>query len=129
MAFRATLNLGGKEFDVLECNYKLERDVDVKGRPASNIYGGRVRVKIESTDDTSILEQMVNQFKAVNGSIIFKKGDEEAKMKELMWENGYITSFEEGIQIHGASPMATTFEVSAQILKIGGAEFEQNWPQ
>ena len=129
MAFRATLNLGGKEFDVLECNYKLERDVDVKGRPASNIYGGRVRVRIESTDDTSILEQMVNQFKPISGSIIFKKGDEEAKMKELMWENGYITSFEEGIQIHGASPMATTFEVSAQILKIGGAEFEQNWPQ
>ncbi len=129
MAFRATLNLGGKEFDVLECNYKLERDVDVKGRPASNIYGGRVRVRIESTDDTSILEQMVNQFKPISGSIIFKKGDEEAKMKELIWENGYITSFEEGIEISGSSPMATTFEVSAQILKIGGAEFEQNWPQ
>ena len=50
-------------------------------------------------------------------------------MKELMWENGYITSFEEGIQTQGALPMSTTFEVSAQILKIGGAEFEQNWPQ
>ena len=68
MAFRATLNLGGKEFDVLECNYKLERDVDVKGRPASNIYGGRVRVRVESTDDTSILEQMVNQFMAASFS-------------------------------------------------------------
>lgn len=129
MAFRATLSLGGKDFDVLDCNYKLERDVDVKGRPASNIYGGKVRVRVESTDDTSILEQMVNQFKPVSGSVIFKKGDEEAKMKELMWENGYITSFEEGIDISGASPMSTTFEISAQVLKIGGAEFEQNWPQ
>lgn len=129
MAFRATLSLGGKEFDVLDCNYKLERDVDVKGRPASNIYGGKVRVRVESTDDTSILEQMVNQFKPVSGSIIFKKGDEESKMKELMWENGYITSFEEGIDISGTSPMSTAFEVSAQVLKIGGAEFEQNWPQ
>ncbi|PRZ00192.1 type VI secretion system tube protein TssD [Marinilabilia salmonicolor] len=129
MAFRATLSLGGKEFDVLDCNYKLERDVDVKGRPASNIYGGKVRVRVESTDDTSILEQMVNQFKPVSGSVIFKKGDEESKMKELMWENGYITSFEEGIDISGTSPMSTTFEVSAQVLKIGGAEFEQNWPQ
>ncbi|WP_010664694.1 type VI secretion system tube protein TssD [Marinilabilia salmonicolor] len=129
MAFRATLSLGGKEFDVLDCNYKLERDVDVKGRPASNIYGGKVRVRVESTDDTSILEQMVNQFKPVSGSVIFKKGDEESKMKELMWENGYITSFEEGIDISGSSPMSTTFEVSAQVLKIGGAEFEQNWPQ
>lgn len=128
MAFRATLNLAGKEFDVLDCDYKLERDVDAKGRPASNIYGGKVRVRVESTEDTSILEQMVNQFKPSAGSVIFKKGDEEAKLKELTWENGYIISFEESIDVVGARPMSTTFVVSAQILKIGGAQYEQNWP-
>jgi hypothetical protein len=128
MAFRATLNLGGKEFDVLDCDYKLERDIDSKGRPASNIYGGRVRVHIESTDDTSILESMVSQFKPISGSIVFKKGDEEAKMKELSWENGYIISFEESIDVIGSKPMTLTFVVSAQVLKVGGAQFEQNWP-
>ncbi|GAF05239.1 type VI secretion system tube protein TssD [Saccharicrinis fermentans] len=128
MAFRATLSLAGKEFDVLDCDYKLERDVDSKGRPASNIYGGKVRVRVESTEDTSILEQMVNQFKPITGSVIFKKGDEEAKMKELTWENGYIISFEESIDVVGARPMSTTFIVSAQVLKIGGAQYEQNWP-
>ncbi len=128
MAFRATLNLAGKEFDVLDCDYKLERDVDAKGRPASNIYGGKVRVRVESTEDTSILEQMVNQFKPIAGSVIFKKGDEEAKMKELTWENGYIISFEESIDVVGSNPMSTTFIVSAQVLKIGGAQYEQNWP-
>ncbi|MDH6311113.1 hypothetical protein M2451_003973 [Dysgonomonas sp. PFB1-18] len=128
MAFRATLSLGGKEFDVLDCDYKLERDIDSKGRPASNIYGGKVRVHIESTDDTSILESMVSQFKPVSGSIVFKKGDEEAKMKELSWENGYIISFEESIDVIGSKPMTLTFVVSAQVLKVGGAQFEQNWP-
>ncbi|MCL1941993.1 MAG: type VI secretion system needle protein Hcp, partial [Candidatus Azobacteroides sp.] len=63
-----------------------------------------------------------------SGSIIFKKGDEEAKMKELSWENGYIISFEENIDVIGNKPMTLTFEVSAQVLKIGGAQFEQNWP-
>jgi hypothetical protein len=128
MAFRATLSLGGKEFDVLDCDYKLERDTESKGRPASNIYGGKVRVHLESTEDSSILEQMVNQFKPVSGSITFKKGDEEAKMKELVWENGYIISFEESIDVVGSKPMTLTFVVSAQVLKIGGAQFEQNWP-
>ena len=128
MAFRATLNLGGKEFDVLDCDYKLERDVDSKGRPASNIYGGKVRVHIESTEDPSILESMVSQFKPSSGSIIFKKGDEEAKMKELSWENGYIISFEESIDVVGSKPMTLTFVVSAKVLKVGGAQFEQNWP-
>ena len=129
MAFRATLKLGSNEFDVLDCSYSLKRDVDSKGRPSSNIYGGVVNVHVESTDDTSILEQMVSQFKPISGSIVFKKGDEEAKMKELEWENGYIVSFEEDIDIVGSRPMSIRFSVSAQVLKIGGAQFEQNWPQ
>ena len=129
MAFRATLNFGGKDFDVLDCKYNLKRDVDSKGRPSSNIYGGQIRLHVESTDDTSILEQMTNQFKPNTGSITFKKGDEEAKMKELVWENGYIIEFEEDIDIVGSKPMTITFVVSAQVIKIGGAQFEQNWPE
>ena len=76
MAFRATLSFAGKEFDVLDCTYSLKRDVDSKGRPSSNIYGGQIRLHVESTDDTSILENMTNQFKPHSGSIVFKKGDE-----------------------------------------------------
>ena len=123
------INLTAKEFDVLDCTYSLKRDVDSKGRPSSNIYGGQIRLHVESTDDTSILENMTNQFKPHSGSIVFKKGDEEAKMKELTWENGYITEFTENIDIVGSQPMTITFVVSAQVIKIGGAQFEQNWPK
>lgn len=129
MAFRATLSLGGKEFDILDCQYSLMRDVDSKGRPSSNIYGGKIQVHVESTDDTSILEQMINQFKPISGNIIFKKGDEEGKLKELSWENGYIVAFDESIDIVGSKPMTLNFTVSAQTIKIGGAQFEQNWPK
>lgn len=129
MAFRAVLKFENKEFDVLDCRYELRRDVDSKGRPASNIYGGTIRIHIESTEDTTILEKMVNQFKPISGNIIFKKGDEEAKMKELIWENGYIVSFGEELNSIGSKPMTITFSVSAQVIKIGGAQFEQNWPK
>jgi hypothetical protein len=128
MAFKATFNLAGKEYDVLDCKYSLSRDVDSKGRPASNVYGGKIRIHVESTGGTTILEQMVSQFKPISGSIVFKKGDEEAKMKELEFENGYIGEFEEDIDIVGSKPMTITLTVSAQVLKIGGAQFEQNWP-
>ncbi|MBO7636594.1 MAG: type VI secretion system needle protein Hcp [Paludibacteraceae bacterium] len=129
MAFRSTLKLGGKEYDVLTCSYSLRRDVDSKGRPSSNIYGGRISVQVESTEDTTILETMVNQFKPFNGSIVFKKGDEESMMKELTFENAYIIEFSEGINIVGTAPMAINITMSAQIIKIGGAEYEENWPK
>lgn len=129
MAFRSTLNLGGKEYDVLDCSYSLKRDVDSKGRPSSNIYGGRISIRVESTEDTTILETMVNQFKPFNGSIVFKKGDEEGMMKELTFENAYIIEFAEGIDIVGTAPMSINVTISAQIIKIGGAEYEENWPK
>ncbi|MEE1260702.1 MAG: type VI secretion system tube protein TssD [Paludibacteraceae bacterium] len=129
MAFRSSLNLGGKEYDVLECNYSLKRDVDSKGRPSSNIYGGKITVRVESTEDTTILETMVNQFKPFNGSVVFKKGDEEGMMKELTFENAYIIEFAEGIDIVGTAPMSICITISAQTIKIGGAEYEENWPK
>ena len=128
MSFRSSLNLGGKEYDVLDCSYSLKRDVDSKGRPSSNIYGGKITVRVESTEDTTILETMVNQFKPFNGSIEFKKGDEEGKMKELTFENAYIIEFAEGIDIVGTAPMSISVTISAQTIKIGGAEYEENWP-
>ena len=52
--FNATLKFKGKEFDVRYVDYLIERDVDAKGRPASHLYGGLVRMIIESTEDTTI---------------------------------------------------------------------------
>src|SRR5436190_11276870 len=100
MSFKAKLSLGGKDYDVLHSSYSFRRDVDSKGRPSSGIYGGTVEIQIESTDDTSILEAMVNnQYKAQQGTITFQKRDEDAKMKELTFEDGYVVNFSESLDV------------------------------
>lgn len=63
---------------------------------------------------------MINQFKFYFGSIVFKKGDEEVKMKEFIWENGYIIEFIENIDIVGLQLMIIIFVVLVQVIKIGG---------
>ena len=129
MAFKAQLKIGSKDFDVITCDYAMRRDVDPKGRPASGIYGGTVHLAVESSDDTSIIESMVNQYKPVDGTVTFKKSDEDAKMKELSWEKGYIVSYEESLDTVGTYPMMIKFTVSAQKLKIGNAEHVNDWPK
>jgi hypothetical protein len=128
MAFKAELSFGTSKFDVLKFDVDFSRDVDSKGRPSSNVYGGKITVNVESTADTSILEQMLASHKPNSGSIVFSKGDEEAKMKELTWENGYIIHYHEDIDIVGSKPMGITFTVSAQTIGMGDAKFKQNWP-
>ena len=130
MAFKAQLKIGSNEFDVISCNYALRREVDGKGRPASVVYGGTVDLVIESSDDTSIIEAMVNnQFKPLDGTVTFKKSDEDAKMKELSFEKGYIVNFAESFGTLDSKPMLISFTVSAQTLKIGSAEHKNDWPK
>jgi hypothetical protein len=129
MAFRASLNFEDAEYDVLQCRYTFKRDVDLKGRPSSNVYGGNIHLEVESTGDTSIIANMVNQFKPNRGSITFHKGDEEAKMKELSWENGYVIEYDESLDVVGREPMKIVFVISAEKIKIDGAEVNQRWPK
>ncbi|RPE05772.1 type VI secretion system needle protein Hcp [Chitinophaga lutea] len=130
MAFQAKLQLGSKEYDVLQCSFSLNRDVDAKGRPSSGVYGGTIHVEIESTEDTSVIESMVNsQFKPFAGKIIIKKTDEDAKMKELTFSNGFIIQYNEGINVVGNHPMTLSFVISAQTLKMGNAEHHNDWPK
>ena len=49
-------------------------------------------------------------------------------MKELSWEQGYIVKFKETADVEGKKAMVIDFTVSAKILKVGNAVFEQNWP-
>lgn len=129
MAFRANLKFEGQEYDVLECSYSFRRDVDLKGRPSSNVYGGNIYVEIEATEDTKIVSQMVNQFKPCSGTITFNKGDEDAKMKEVTWENGYVIKYTESLDVTGKEPMKIDFVISAEKISVEGTEVDHKWPK
>jgi hypothetical protein len=129
MAFNAKIQIGSKEYDVLQCSFSLNRDVDAKGRPSSGVYGGTIHVEVESTEDTSVIESMVNnQYKSFSGKIVIKKTDEDAKMKELTFTDSYIIQYNEGINVVGNHPMTLSFVISARTLKLGAAEHVNDWP-
>jgi hypothetical protein len=103
--------------------------VDPKGRPSSDIYGGTINVEVESTPDTIVLDKMFKQYQPVNGSIVFKKADEDAKMKELVFENAYVVKYKEALDVANDYPMTIRFSISAQVVKMAEATFTQDWPE
>lgn len=129
-SFRASLELGGKEYDVLYSNVEFARSTDSKGKPSSSITGGRVVVTIESTEDTSTIEAMLNsQFKPVDGKIVYKKTDEDAKMKEIEFKNAYIVHYKETLDTTNEVPMTIAMTFSAETLTVGNAELDNRWPR
>jgi hypothetical protein len=130
MAFKATLSVdGGDEIRLLHVSYALNRSVDATGRPSSEVRGGTITLEIESTDDTSILEWMMGSWTQKSGVIKFFKKAEEAKMKELKFENAYCIQYAESIDAVGDNPMTINFTISAEKISVGGASFKNPWPK
>lgn len=130
MAYKMTLDLGGKSYDVLSSSFAFSRSVDAKGRPSSGVYGGEIHLTVESYSDTTLLEIMLNkQNKPQSGSISYDQGTNDGKMKELKFEDGFITQYSESASAHGADSMMINITISARVVGVGDAAKHTNlWP-
>ena len=129
-SFRASFEFGGNEYDVLYSNFEFSRNTDSKGKPSSNVLGGRVHLVIESTEDTTVIESMLNgQFKPVEGKIIFKKTDEDAKMKEVTFKNAYVVNYKETLDVTNDVPMRIDVTFSAEEISVRDATLDNRWPK
>ena len=128
MSFKAKLSVNGKEYNVLNCSYDLFQETDATGRPSSVTRGGRLKVTVESTDDTSLAEWMFNNFERRDGSVRFLKRDNEATAKELKFTEGYMVKYIENFDSTDKAPMSESLVISARSISMGTGEHVNDWP-
>jgi len=131
MAYKATLTLASKTYDVLSSSFSFNRSVDPKGRPSSGVYGGEIHLVVESYADTTLVELMLNkQHTAQAGEISFDQGTADGKMKTIKFTDGFITNYTESAQAHGGDAMTIQFTISAREISIGdAAKLTNEWPE
>ena len=128
MSFKAVLEFEGNEYQVLYSKIDMTRHVDGKGAVSSEIKGGRINLKVKSTENTTVIEQAVNsQHKPVSGVIKYYKADSEQVMKELKFENAFIVFFSEQLDALAETPMTTEITFSAEKYSVGNATLDNNW--
>lgn len=129
MAFDGKFVFEGKEFDLLESKIDFKREVDAKGRTSSHVKGVLLSCTVESTEDTSLIESATNEYKLIKGKFVWKKGDEDAKMKECEFEDGAIIKYSENFTREDAKPMSISLLISPRVMVCGGARLEFDWPK
>ena len=116
MATRTTtINADGiKEREVLYVKYELNQQTDVEGQPTGTTRGGKITVKVKSTDDgnTDILEWMIDTYMSKSGTISFpnRQGGE---MKNLQFKEGYVVEYAETYDSTNALLQFEEFTISA----------------
>lgn len=127
---RAVLKFnGGSEQKVLKLNYGVSRNTDVSGRVASDPSNALIKITIEATEESTILESLLNgKYKPTTGEITFNKSHEEGTLISLKWNNGYVIQHEVDYDALNSDNMFITFVVSAEIIDYGNASYDGIWP-
>lgn len=120
---------GGEDQKIIQLNYQVSRTTDVSGRVASDPSNALIKVTIEATESSTILESLLNgKYKPTVGDITFNKAHEEGVLINLKWENGYVIQHELNFDALNDNNMLITFVVSAEKIEYGTAAYDGVWP-
>ncbi len=127
MSFLSKLTVDGKTYNVLECTYEMNQQVDETGKPIGRPRGGRISLAIESDSDTDIFHWMKEPDQTKDGTITFFKRDAMAQQKVLQFTQGFCIDYKEQFIADDEAPMVTTITISAQQIKLGNVDFNNLW--
>ena len=125
----ATISADGiKDREVLYVRYELNQQTDIEGQPTGTTRGGKIYVKVKSTDDgnTEIMEWMCDSYMSKNGSISFpnRQGGE---MKHLSFKEGYVVEYAETYDSTNSLLQYEEFTISAKEIQVGNARHNNRW--
>lgn len=130
MASEILLEINGHTYHALRFCYEFYRYTDVKGKPVTGLEGGDIHVVLESNADNSLLETMLSdklrqvpyhswpdfEPAPICGKIQLIRDDVEV-FRELVFEEGYIYRYHEGMTADGY-PMSILLSISTMRLDI-----------
>lgn len=120
---------GGEGQKLLKLNYSVSRATDISGRVASDPSNALIKVTIEATEKSDVLESLLNsKYKPTTGEINFNKSHEEGTLISLKWENGYVIQHEVDFDAVDSNNMLISFVVSAESISYGNSAYEGLWP-
>ncbi|KFF03807.1 type VI secretion system tube protein TssD [Chryseobacterium luteum] len=120
---------GGEGQKLLKLNYSVSRSTDVSGRVASDPSNALIKLTIEATEKSDILESLLNgKYKPTSGEVTFNKSHEEGTLITLKWENGYVIHHEVDFDAVDSNNMLVSFMISAESVTYGNSLYDGFWP-
>lgn len=119
----------GEAQKLLKLNYSVSRSTDVSGRVASDPSNALIKITVEATDKSDILESLLNgKYKPTEGEVTFNKSHEEGTLTTLKWTNGYVIQHEVDFDAVDDNSMYISFVVSAEKIDLGNSSYDGGWP-
>lgn len=133
-AHTSVFDLEGAKAQVISLSYSFGRGTDPeKGQPTRVVRNGFISLAIRSDEkemNGKIVNWLAKQDLAKAGSItIYKDAEQTKELKKIEFENAYVVGYNESFTSGGgAANTVESFEITAEKIKVSGAEFAMKWP-
>ncbi|MGN0236886.1 MAG: type VI secretion system tube protein TssD [Lepagella sp.] len=123
MGLQGSLKIGGRTYQVVECEYKFSQTIDTTGKPTSRPQGGEITLVIPSTndDDMFFYNWMFHKSETKSGILRFRlySNDNKISYKTVSFANAYCIGLRDYFNDNDAKLMYTTIKISAQAIMVG----------
>lgn len=136
MALQGQLNINGKIYGVVECEYEFIQSTDDTGKPTTRTQGGTIRFVMPATsdDDQFFYKWMFNKTQVYSGTFRFCvfSNDNRKLYKTVEFVNAYCIALRDYFNDQDSKLMYTTATISAEVVKVGtgfmdSAVFTNDW--
>lgn len=126
MALHGSLNIAGKTYGVVECEYEFSQTVDSTGKPTSRPMGGLITFTMPATSDEDVFfyKWMVHKTEVHSGLFRFCVYTHQNKRsyKSVEFMNAYCIRLKDVFNDHDSKLMYTKVTISAEAIRIGSLD-------
>lgn len=122
-SFSATLKVNGKNYKLHSSHFSAVQMITAEGKPASRARAGEIVVSLILGDDTSLLEWMLDSYKRMDGSITYRKTNENSTLKELTFKQAFCTSYSESFAANSSEDTVVTLCFVGEDVELVGVAF------
>ena len=134
MALQGKLEIGGRTYGIVQCQYDFNQSCDETNKPTSRPRGGTITFVIPSTsdDDTFFYKWMFSKTEVNSGQFTFTvwSNQNRRSYKTVKFENAYCIGLKDFFNNSDSRLMYTTVTIVAEIITIGAndiAEYNNEW--
>jgi hypothetical protein len=122
-SFSASLKVNGKTYKLEAASFSAVQITGADGKPASKAHAGEIVVTLKVKDDHSLLDWMLDSYKRTDGTITYKKKNENSTLKELSFKKGFCTSYAESFAANSTEDTLVTMSIMAEEVEMLGVKF------
>jgi hypothetical protein len=119
-------NLYHENYDVMHCEYSLDKTTDKTGQVNSGVMGGSITVALPILPNDNIMSWVFDAGKLYNGEVTINDGVSES-LEKIYFEEARPVGFRFHYEPGDATNVVILLTINAQRMVVGEAEYQNRY--